>query len=74
MLVLSRRPNQSIVIDGRITITVVRVRGNTVTLGIDAPREIPIHRNELCTTNINLPWSWNSGRLGRCEARQTEHD
>jgi carbon storage regulator len=47
MLVLTRKPNESIVIDGRITVTVVRVQGDKVRLGIEAPKEIQIWRKEL---------------------------
>jgi carbon storage regulator len=47
MLVLSRKKNESIVIDGRIVITVVEIRGDKVRLGIEAPREVPIHRDEV---------------------------
>jgi carbon storage regulator len=49
MLVLSRKCNESIVIDGKITITIVEVQGNRVRLGIEAPREIPVQRAELLT-------------------------
>ncbi len=47
MLVLSRKRNESIVIDGNITITVVRTGRNSVRLGIDAPEEIRIDRSEV---------------------------
>jgi carbon storage regulator len=47
MLVLSRKKNEKIIINESITITVVDVRGDKVRLGIDAPREIPIHRSEV---------------------------
>ena len=47
MLVLSRKRNESIVIDGSIVITVVEIRGDKVRLGIEAPREVPIHRKEI---------------------------
>ena len=47
MLVLSRKRNESIVIDGSIVITVVEIRGDKVRLGIEAPREVPIHRQEV---------------------------
>ena len=47
MLVLSRKFNESIVIDGGIKITVVEIRGNQIRLGIEAPREIGVMREEL---------------------------
>ncbi|QDT31756.1 carbon storage regulator CsrA [Thalassoglobus polymorphus] len=47
MLVLSRKKNESIVIDENIVITVVEIRGDKVRLGIQAPREVPIHRQEI---------------------------
>ncbi|MGE3315175.1 MAG: carbon storage regulator CsrA [Planctomycetaceae bacterium] len=47
MLVLSRKKNESIVIDGNIVITVVEIRGDKVRLGINAPKEVPIHRSEI---------------------------
>jgi len=47
MLVLSRKVNESIIIDDQIRITVVGVSGDKVRLGIEAPREIAIHRQEV---------------------------
>lgn len=47
MLVLSRKKNESIVVDDNIVITVVEIRGDKVRLGIEAPREVPIHRSEV---------------------------
>ena len=47
MLILSRKLNESIVIDGRITVKVVRVDGEVVKLGIAAPAEVPVHRQEV---------------------------
>jgi len=47
MLVLTRKLNESIVIDGRITVTVVRVQGDKIRIGIEAPKEVPIMREEL---------------------------
>jgi carbon storage regulator len=47
MLVLSRKKNESIVIDDKIVITVVEIRGDKVRLGIEAPKDIPIHRSEV---------------------------
>ncbi len=47
MLVLSRKKNESIVIDDDITIVVVEIRGDKVRLGIEAPKEVPVHRREV---------------------------
>lgn len=47
MLVLSRKKNERIVIDGSIVITIVDVRGDKVRLGIEAPRDVAIHRQEV---------------------------
>jgi len=47
MLVLSRKKNESIVVDDAIVITIVEIRGDKVRLGIEAPREVPIHRSEV---------------------------
>jgi carbon storage regulator len=47
MLVLSRQRDQSIMIGENIVITIVDIRGDKVRLGIDAPIEIPVHRQEV---------------------------
>lgn len=47
MLVLSRQRDQSIMIGDDIVLTVVDVRGDKVRIGIDAPTEIPVHRQEV---------------------------
>lgn len=47
MLVLSRRVGESIVIGDDVTVTVLEVRGDVVRLGIDAPRSVTVHREEL---------------------------
>ncbi len=47
MLVLSRQRDQSIIIGDNIVITIVDVRGDKVKLGIEAPREISVHRQEV---------------------------
>lgn len=47
MLVLSRRKDESIVLDGQIEIQVIRIKGNTVRLGIKAPKSVKVLRGEL---------------------------
>jgi len=47
MLVLSRKKNESIVINNDITVTVVEIRGDKVRLGIVAPKVVPVHRQEV---------------------------
>ena len=47
MLVLSRKKNESIVINNDVIITVVEIRGDKVRLGIVAPKEVPVHREEV---------------------------
>ncbi len=47
MLILSRKPGESIVIDGRIKVTIVRTEGEAVKVGIEAPPEVPVHRKEV---------------------------
>ena len=47
MLVLSRKKNESIVINDDITIVVVEIRGDKVRLGVQAPKEVPVHRREV---------------------------
>lgn len=47
MLVLSRKKNETIVIRDDIVITVVEIRGDKVRLGIEAPKDVPVHRREV---------------------------
>jgi carbon storage regulator len=49
MLILSRKFNESFVIDGHIVVKVVRLDGDTVKLGIAAPMDVPVHREEIFT-------------------------
>jgi len=47
MLILSRKLNESIVIEGRIVIKVLRIEKDTVKLGIQAPADVEVHREEV---------------------------
>ena len=47
MLVLSRKLGESIILDGSIKVTVVAVDRNKVRIGIEAPPEVPVHREEI---------------------------
>ena len=47
MLVLSRKRNESIVINNEIRVVIVSVRGDNVRLGIEAPQDVPVHRQEV---------------------------
>ena len=54
MLVLSRKKNQTIVIDSRIEIEVLQVKGNTVRIGVKAPDDVKILRGELQPVELQL--------------------
>lgn len=47
MLILSRKPGESIVIDGHITVKIMRLDGDVVKVGIEAPASVPVHRQEV---------------------------
>ena len=47
MLVLNRRPDESLKIGEEVTITILGVRGNSVRIGISAPKSLPVHREEI---------------------------
>ncbi len=67
MLVLSRHRDESIMIGDDIVITVVDIRGDKVRLGIDAPQEIPVHRQEVYDAIKRE--NEKSSRLGPSETR-----
>ena len=47
MLILTRRVGETLIIDDKIKVTVLGVRGHQVRLGIDAPRDVDVHREEI---------------------------
>jgi len=69
MLVLTRKTSESIVIGNEIVVTVLEVRGDQVRLGIDAPRAIAVHREEVYQQVVAENAAAVSSRLG---ARQRD--
>lgn len=53
MLVMTRRIGEKIMIGSDITVTILGVQGNQVRVGVDAPRDVPVHREEIFL-RINL--------------------
>ncbi len=47
MLVLSRKKQEQIIINGVILVTVMDIRGGKVRLGVEAPKDVPVHRKEV---------------------------
>ena len=47
MLILTRKPGETIVIDNNIKVTILGVEGKQIRIGIDAPKEVPVHREEI---------------------------
>ena len=47
MLVLSRKKNESIVVNGDVEIVIVEIRGDKVRVGVNAPKSVPVHRKEV---------------------------
>jgi carbon storage regulator len=62
MLILTRRPTETVMIGDDITITVLEVRGNQVRIGINAPKHIAVHREEIYERIKNEEQAKNQGQ------------
>jgi carbon storage regulator len=47
MLVLTRRVNEALIVGDDVTVTILSITGNQVRIGINAPRDVPVHREEI---------------------------
>ena len=47
MLILTRRPGETLIISDNIRVTVLDVSGNQIRIGVTAPKEVPVHREEV---------------------------
>lgn len=47
MLILTRRPGEKLIIGGNVTVTVLGIKGGQIRIGIDAPRDVPVNREEI---------------------------
>ncbi len=55
MLVLSRKLGEKIVIGDNIVVTIVKIDRNQIRIGIEAPGEVPVYREEICPTRAFAP-------------------
>ncbi len=47
MLILTRRTGEALIINDNVTVNILGVKGNQVRIGVDAPKEVPVHREEI---------------------------
>ena len=47
MLILTRRMNETLMVGDEVTVTVLGIKGNQVRIGVNAPRDVPVHRQEI---------------------------
>lgn len=61
MLILTRRVDESLVIGDNVTVTILSVKGNQVRIGVDAPRDATVHREELAQKHDSRDYKLSSG-------------
>jgi carbon storage regulator len=74
MIVISRKKNESIIINDDITIVVVEIRGDKVRLGIETPKEIPVHRNEVYDAIRRLQFERDDTKASEQKATESAGD
>lgn len=74
MLVLSRKVHEQIKIGNDVVITIVRVKGGTVRIGIEAPEEVPIRRGELAAHETSVLAGGEASARGSLAAGQLVPD
>jgi len=62
MLVLTRRVGEKLIIGGNVTVTILSVKGNQIRIGIDAPRDITVNREEIYQRILKEREGLNSAR------------
>jgi carbon storage regulator len=67
MLVLSRKVNESIVINNEITLTVVSIQGDKIRLGIVAPKDVAVHRQEVFDAIHGVPGAGFVASVGQLQ-------
>jgi len=72
MLVMTRKRDESILVDRNIEITVVEIRGDKVRLGVSAPKEVPVHRREVFETIHGIGASTTNPRETAAPFRSSE--
>lgn len=76
MLVLSRQRDESIVIGDNIIITIIDIRGDKVRLGVEAPAEIPVHRQEVYEAiqreNLRASRTMDTRQLGKSKEAEEQ--
>ena len=64
MLILTRRAGETVMIGSDVTITVLGVKGNQVRIGINAPKDVAVHREEILRANPERKVWWRCRRAG----------